>query len=182
MPSGNPPRHVTCNDPRSNNEEYCRAKNGDHSPHWVNSTYPLKSDLPFGNRILLVIGLVSTQGGAPQELLSENRSELGPTWSHDGSRSLLDARMSRNPKLSTFLTYLRFSFPCCRDPRALSVPAGRRTAWQRSPRLAKTGAFVLFDFKTQKWTDSLSATPAPRKSTPSTCSSRKSRVYTNYGS
>src|SRR5215831_1438050 len=33
MPSANPPRHITCNDSWGNHEEYCRAKNGEHSPH-----------------------------------------------------------------------------------------------------------------------------------------------------
>src|SRR5262249_29634959 len=33
LPPQNPPRHVTCNDSQSNNQEYCRAKNGESSPH-----------------------------------------------------------------------------------------------------------------------------------------------------
>src|SRR5215472_3064479 len=33
MPAADPPRHVTCYDSRSNNEEYCRADNGEYSPH-----------------------------------------------------------------------------------------------------------------------------------------------------
>ncbi len=32
------------------------------------------------------IFLISAQGGAVQELLSENRSEMDPTWSEDGKR------------------------------------------------------------------------------------------------
>ena len=35
MPSANSPGYVPCNDPRSNNEEYCGAKNGVYSPHRV---------------------------------------------------------------------------------------------------------------------------------------------------
>src|SRR5271167_790049 len=42
-PSANPPGHVTCNDSRSDHEEYRRAKNGKYSPHSVDSTYPLAS-------------------------------------------------------------------------------------------------------------------------------------------
>src|SRR5271167_350079 len=34
-PSANPPGHVTCNDSRSDHEEYYRAKNGKYSPHSV---------------------------------------------------------------------------------------------------------------------------------------------------
>src|SRR6516162_1758842 len=34
MPSTNPPRNVTCDDSWSNDEEYCRSKNGRYSPHW----------------------------------------------------------------------------------------------------------------------------------------------------
>ena len=33
MPAANPPRHVTCDDSRSNDKEYCRANNGEYSPH-----------------------------------------------------------------------------------------------------------------------------------------------------
>jgi hypothetical protein len=35
MPSANAPGYVPCNDPRSNNEEYCGANNGVYSPHRV---------------------------------------------------------------------------------------------------------------------------------------------------
>ena len=35
MPSANPPRHVTCDDARSNNKEYRRAENGKYSPHGI---------------------------------------------------------------------------------------------------------------------------------------------------
>src|SRR5215475_4017588 len=33
-PAANPPRHVTCDDSRSNNEEYYGANDGEYSPHW----------------------------------------------------------------------------------------------------------------------------------------------------
>src|SRR5215469_10423945 len=54
MPSANPPRHITGNDSRSNNKEYCRTKNGEYSPHSGNSPYPL-----VGNWFLLVVGETS---------------------------------------------------------------------------------------------------------------------------
>src|SRR5215472_6458113 len=43
MPAANPPRHVTCDDSRSNNEEYCGADNREYSPHFGNSTCRLAS-------------------------------------------------------------------------------------------------------------------------------------------
>ena len=33
MPLANSPRHVTCDDPRGDDKEYRRAKNGEYSPH-----------------------------------------------------------------------------------------------------------------------------------------------------
>src|SRR5262245_4417208 len=35
MPSANPPRHGTRDDPRSNDKEYRRAENGEYSPHRI---------------------------------------------------------------------------------------------------------------------------------------------------
>jgi eukaryotic-like serine/threonine-protein kinase len=99
------------------------------------------------------IFLVSTQGGAPQELLSENRSELDPTWSHDGKQIAFgrqDVAESQVINVVDLATH------------QLSVLPGSQGTF--SPRWSPDGRFLaalssdsqkleLFDFKTQKWTD-----------------------------
>ena len=99
------------------------------------------------------IFLVSAQGGAPQELLSENRSELDPTWSHDG-RQIAFGRQDI-PEAQDIEV---FDLPT----RQLSVlPGSQRTF---SPRWSPDGRYMavlssdsqkllLFDFRTQKWAD-----------------------------
>ena len=97
--------------------------------------------------------LVSAQGGAPQELLSEKRSELDPTWSHEGKQ----------------IAFGRQDVPEAQDIQVfdlpthqLSVLAGSQSTF--SPRWSPDGRYMavlssdsqkllLFDFRTQKWTD-----------------------------
>ena len=99
------------------------------------------------------IFLVSAQGGAAQELLSENLSEMDPTWSPDGKR----------------IAFGRLAYADNKDIEVLdlqthqvSVLPGSQGVF--SPRWSPDGRFlvavasdsqklVLFDFQTQKWTD-----------------------------
>jgi eukaryotic-like serine/threonine-protein kinase len=99
------------------------------------------------------IFLVSAQGGAVQELLSENLSEMDPSWSSDGKR----------------IAFGRLAFAESKDIDVLdlqthqvSVLPGSQGIF--SPRWSPDGRFlvavgsdsrklVLFDFQTQKWTD-----------------------------
>jgi serine/threonine protein kinase/Tol biopolymer transport system component len=128
-------------------------------PHWS----------PDGKQIVFSAGqygkpwkifLVSAQGGAPQELLSENLSEMDPTWSPDGKR----------------IAFGRLAFAENKDieildlqTRQVSVLPGSQTVF--SPRWSPNGRFLaavagdsrklsIFDFQTQKWTDWVTQTTA----------------------
>jgi serine/threonine protein kinase/Tol biopolymer transport system component len=117
---------------------------------------------PDGKQIVFTAGqygkpwkifLVSAQGGATQELLSENLSEMDPTWSSDGKR----------------IAFGRLAFADNKDieildlqTRQVSVLPGSQDIF--SPRWSPDGRFlvavandsrklVLFNFQTQKWTD-----------------------------
>jgi eukaryotic-like serine/threonine-protein kinase len=117
---------------------------------------------PDGKQIVFTAGqygkpwkifLVSAQGGATQELLSENLSEMDPTWSPDGKR----------------IAFGRLAFGDNKDIEVLdlqthqvSVLPGSQGIF--SPRWSPDGRFlvavgddsrklVLFNFQTQKWTD-----------------------------
>jgi eukaryotic-like serine/threonine-protein kinase len=97
--------------------------------------------------------LVSAQGGAVQELLSENLGEVDATWSSDGKR----------------IAFGRLAFSVEKDIRVVdlqthqvSVLPGSQGLY--SPRWSPDGRLlvaigsdskklVLYDFKTQKWTD-----------------------------
>jgi Tol biopolymer transport system component len=99
------------------------------------------------------IFLVSAQGGAVQELLSENLSEMDPTWSPDGKR----------------IAFGRLAFAENKDIEVLDLQTHRVSVLPQSqdlysPRWSPDGRLlvavgsdskklVLFNFQTQKWTD-----------------------------
>jgi serine/threonine protein kinase/Tol biopolymer transport system component len=100
--------------------------------------------------------LVSAEGGAVQELLSENRGEMDPSWSPDG-KQIAFGRMAYDVDKDINLLDLQ--------TRHLSVLPGSQNTF--SPRWSPDGRFLaaisgdsqkllLFDFKTQKWTNWLS--------------------------
>jgi eukaryotic-like serine/threonine-protein kinase len=124
---------------------------------------------PDGKQILFSAGqigkpwkifLVSAHGGAPQELLSENLSEMDATWSPDGKR----------------IAFGRLAYADNKDIEVLdlqthqvSVLPGSQNVF--SPRWSPDGRFLvavasdsrklsLFDFQTQKWTDWVTQTTA----------------------
>ena len=96
---------------------------------------------------------MSAQGGATQELLSENLSEMDPTWSPDGKRIAFGRLAYANNKDIEVLDL---------QTHRLSVLPGSQDIF--SPRWSPDGRFLaavgndsrklmLFDFQTQKWTD-----------------------------
>jgi len=100
--------------------------------------------------------LVSTEGGTPQQLISDERAEYDPGWSPDGKTLVFSARTPRDPsRMAIYLLEL--------STRRLSRLPGSEGMY--SPRWSPDGRFIathnidlqnrlmLFEFTTQKWTD-----------------------------
>jgi Tol biopolymer transport system component len=99
------------------------------------------------------ISLISAQGGAVQELVSENLSEMDPTWSPDGKRIAFGRLAYADNKEINVLDL---------QTRQVSVLPGSKDIY--SPRWSPDGRYlaaitsdsrklVRFDFVTQKWSD-----------------------------
>jgi Tol biopolymer transport system component len=106
------------------------------------------------------IFLVSAQGGATQELLSENLSEMDPTWSPDG-KHIAFGRLAYADKKDIEVLDLQ--------THQVSVLPGSQTVF--SPRWSPDGRFLaavagdsrklsIFDFQAQKWTEWVTQTTA----------------------
>jgi eukaryotic-like serine/threonine-protein kinase len=99
------------------------------------------------------IFLISAQGGTPQELLPQDQGEADPTWSPDGNR-LAFGRSTELGSVGIYVVNLA--------TRQLSAVPGADKFF--SPRWSPDGRYLaalnsdstkllLFDFKTQKWSD-----------------------------
>jgi serine/threonine protein kinase/Tol biopolymer transport system component len=119
---------------------------------------------PDGKRIAFVgklagkpwkIHLVSAEGGAAQQLTSDDRYEYGPQWSPDGNH-LLFGRSRESPSEPVALHLLDL-----RTNQVSTLPGSEGLRW---PRWSRDGRYVaaygwypdelnlmLFDFQTQKW-------------------------------
>jgi Tol biopolymer transport system component len=104
--------------------------------------------------------MVSAQGGAAQELLSENLSEMDPTWSPDGKHIAFGRLAYADNKDIEILDL---------QTHKVSVLPGSQDLY--SPRWSPDGRFLvavgsdsrklsLFDFQTKKWTDWVTQTTA----------------------
>lgn len=100
--------------------------------------------------------LISAEGGQPQQLISDERTEHDPSWSPDGNTLVFWAGDPRNP--STAVTYLLDMKT--RRPTKLPGSEGlMSTRWSPDGRyiLANDAGLqsklLLFDFTTQKWTE-----------------------------
>src|SRR5256884_6211284 len=97
------------------------------------------------------LSLVSAQGGAVQELLSENRSLVDPTWSPDGRQIVFGGSGDPEEYEIRILDL---------NSHQLSTAPGSKGLY--SPRWSPDGRYLaalsgdsqklmLYDFKTQKW-------------------------------
>jgi Tol biopolymer transport system component len=91
------------------------------------------------------IFLVSAQGGAAQELLSENLSEMDPTWSPDGRRIAFGRLAFAENKDIEVLDLQTHQVSSCPGPKVPSVHVGRPMAafWWRSPATRKSWRFSI---------------------------------------
>ncbi len=100
--------------------------------------------------------LISAQGGAPQEMLAETRGQLDATWSPDGKKIAFGRHSNVDPTEALALYIVDLA-----THHVSSVPGSEKLF---SPRWSPDGRYLaalnldstrllLFDFKTQKWSD-----------------------------
>jgi Tol biopolymer transport system component/DNA-binding winged helix-turn-helix (wHTH) protein len=106
--------------------------------------------------------LISAQGGTPQVMLSEKEHQLDPTWSPDGKQITVGgAPFASSGKIVLRIVDL--------NSRQISTIPGSENLY--SPRWSPEGRhlaalsadskkLLLYDFKTQKWTDWINETGA----------------------
>ncbi|MGO9403475.1 MAG: protein kinase domain-containing protein [Terriglobales bacterium] len=99
--------------------------------------------------------LISAQGGAPQEMLAENRAQVDATWSPDGKK----IAFGRNGAAGSDAQIISITDLVSHQ---VSIVPGSENLF--SPRWSPDGQYLaalnldstkllLFDFKTQKWSD-----------------------------
>jgi Tol biopolymer transport system component len=99
------------------------------------------------------IFLIPAQGGASQEILPQDQGEVDPVWSPDGKK-LAFARFVNDSSLEIYIVDLA-------THQVSSIPGAEKLF---SPRWSPDGRYMaalnldsskmlLFDFKTQKWSD-----------------------------
>jgi Tol biopolymer transport system component len=103
------------------------------------------------------IFLISAQGGTPRPILSENQNELAPSWSPDGKQ----LAFGRVPWLAASADKIGIQILDLDSRRVATVPGSENLFF---PSWSPNGQYLaavskdqkkllLFDFKTQKWTD-----------------------------
>jgi Tol biopolymer transport system component/DNA-binding winged helix-turn-helix (wHTH) protein len=101
--------------------------------------------------------LISAQGGTPQEVLAENEHQMDPNWSPDG-RQLVFGRVPWLKGSGDKIAIQTFDL----DSKKLSIIPGSENLF--APRWSPDGKYLaalsvtgkkllLYDFKTQKWSD-----------------------------
>jgi Tol biopolymer transport system component/DNA-binding winged helix-turn-helix (wHTH) protein len=101
--------------------------------------------------------LISAQGGTPQEVLAENEHQMDPNWSPDG-RQLVFGRVPWLKGSGEKIAIQTFDL----DSKKLSIIPGSENLF--APRWSPDGKYLaalsvtgkkllLYDFKTQKWSD-----------------------------
>ncbi|SPF45280.1 putative Serine/threonine protein kinase [Candidatus Sulfotelmatobacter kueseliae] len=100
--------------------------------------------------------LISAQGGVPQEMLAESHAQLDATWSPDGKRIAFGRHLNVDPSEAMAIYIVDLAI------HQVSVVPGSEALF--SPRWSPDGRhlaalslnstkLLLFDFKTQKWSD-----------------------------
>ncbi len=128
-------------------------------------TYPPVSSMlprwsPDGKRIVLCttqpgkpwnLSLVSAQGGAVQELLSENRSLVDPTWSPDGRQIVFGGSGDPEDYEIRILDLNSHQLSTVPGSKGLFSPRWSPDGHYLAALSGDSQKLMLYDFKTQKW-------------------------------
>ncbi len=102
------------------------------------------------------IFLISAQGGAPQELLSENRGEFDPSWSPDGKQIAFGRMDVPEAQVINVLDLQTHQFYPLPGSQGIFSPRWSPDGHFLAALSNDSQKLLLFDFKTQKWTNWLS--------------------------
>lgn len=99
------------------------------------------------------IFLIPAQGGTPQLLLSEKEHQLDPTWSPDGKQLIVGGAPFTIPRVLRIVDLNSRQISTIPGSQDLYSPRWSPEGRHLAALSADSKRLLLFDFKTQKWTD-----------------------------
>ncbi len=120
-----------------------------HLPRWSPDGSQIAYSAALPGKVLKMF-LISAQGGESEELLTEDQAELDASWSLDGSRIAFGRQVVSSIYILDLKTRQVSTVP---DSGGLFSPRWSPDGGHLAGLSADSKRLMLFDFKTQKWSE-----------------------------
>lgn len=99
------------------------------------------------------IFIISSEGGSPHEVLSETRGQADPVWSPDGKKLIFGQDPSAGPTVIRSIDLATHEVSVIPGSEGLFSPRWSPDGRYLAAQNAQSTKLLLYDFKTQKWSD-----------------------------